>query len=179
MPGHLRDLSEQSKSVVHLDVDAQHLVNLLSFLDNGSEARTLFDWATLESIVETAARYRFEIVPEMVARLALKILRTKNGPKDHAFQIFKFAARHDYADLAKFAVSLFNRTALDFTESVGEVNCEWFDGVPGRYVAALFISMSNRGEDDIGWDWKMVSGDFHVDQQLGQVCPWYCTLMSN
>ena len=161
MPEHMRELSGHSEKVVHLDVDSNRLAKLLSFLDSGPQARAQLNWPSLKAITETGNIYRFDTIPDLVARAAVSLLRLRRCSPLDPFSIFKFAAQHDYCDLAKFAVSFFAITEFHEVGHLSQVICECFDDVPGRYVAAFFRAMAISSDGD-DWDWRLISSEFRV-----------------
>jgi hypothetical protein len=165
MPEHSSELSGQSEKVVHLDIDSERFAKLLRFLNDGPEARAGLDWPSLEAIVETSDRYKFDIVPELVARGAVSVLRDNRHTFSEPLSIFRFAAENDFYDLAKFAISFCYATELQDTAHLSQVNCQWFDGVPGRYVAALLCAMATSGDGDDCWDWQLISAKFSVNDE--------------
>jgi hypothetical protein len=164
MPEHMSELSGQSEKIVHLDVDSDRLAKLLSFLYNGPQARARLDWPSLEAIAQTGNIYQFDTLPDLVARAAVPLLRLRRCSPLDPLSIFKFAAQHDYCDLAKFAISHFAITEFHDLGHLTQVRCECFDGVPGRYVAALFRAMATES-DDGRWDWQLISSEFDVNDK--------------
>ena len=163
MPEHTRELSGQSEKVVHLDIDSERFAKLLRFLNDGPEARAGLDWSSLEAIADTSDRYQFDIVPELVARCAVSVLRDDRHTYSEPLSIFRFAAQNDFYDLAKFALLFCYATELQGTKHLREVRCQWFDGVSGRYVAALLSAMATSGDGDDCWDWRLISAEFDVN----------------
>jgi hypothetical protein len=76
MPEHSSELFRQSEKIVHLGVDSERFAKLLSFLNDGPQARARLDWPSLKAIAETGERYQFDVVPDLVARGAVSLLRT-------------------------------------------------------------------------------------------------------
>jgi hypothetical protein len=164
MPDYCRELSGQSETFVHLDVYAQFLHEMLTFLNGGREGRSQFNWEQLEIMVDTATRYQFDSVPDLVSREAIRILRGQDPECHHMdiFPIFKFAAQHDRPDLAKYAVSFFG-SAIEFSANKdgGDVKSGDFDQVPGRYTAAFFIAKARCDiSTTVHTDWNLISGYF-------------------
>jgi hypothetical protein len=167
MPEHSTELSGQSPKIVHLDVDSNRLAKLLSFLYDGPQARAQLDWSSLKAITETGNLYQFDTIPDLVARAAVPLLRLRRCSPLDPLSIFRFAAQHDFCDLAKFAISFFAITDLNNVKDLSQVKCEDFDGVPGRYVAAFFRAMATESDDN-RWDWQFISSNFDVNDKAAQ-----------
>jgi hypothetical protein len=116
MPEHSSELSGQSEKVVHLDIDSERFAKLLRFLNDGPEARAGLDWPSLEAIVETSDRYEFDIVPELVARGAVSVLRDNRHTFSEPLSIFRFAAEND--SLYRFVMPLSSRTRHTSARSI-------------------------------------------------------------
>jgi hypothetical protein len=164
MPEYARELSGQSEKIVHLDVDSERFARLLSFVNDGPEARARLDWPSLKTIAETGERYQFDIVPDLMARGAESILRSRIHAPLVPFSIFKFAARHDHGNLARLAIQCFNAAAeFDDVDGIAAVHEDLFNDVPGKYVAGFFQAMARTPpNDDELWDWHVTSSEFLV-----------------
>ena len=170
MPEHTREPSGHREKVVHLDVDSKRLAKLLSFLNDGPEARARLDWLSLKAIAETGERYQFDIVPDLVARGALTLLRSGRSLASIPYPIFKFAAQHDYYELARLAIQSFGETN-EFKEvsEICELYPKSFDGVSGRYVAAFFQAMAATPvTNDSDWDWDKTSAESTFKREAAQ-----------
>jgi hypothetical protein len=163
MPEHSSELFRQSEKIVHLGVDSERFAKLLSFLNDGPQARARLDWPSLKAIAETGERYQFDVVPDLVARGAVSLLRSRRI-LSIPYDIFKFAAQHDYYELARLAILSFgDSTEFQDVSEISELDAECFDGVSGKYVAVFFQAMAaTPATDDRNWDWDKTSAEFYV-----------------